>query len=163
SVLRRALDGGDESECIVTVARRGYRFVPAVLETNEGENPASRSLAVLPFANLSHDASQDFFSDGMTDELISYLLKIEALQVSARTSVMVYKNAGKPLGEIARELNVQWVVEGAVLQAGGRVRITVRLIEGSTERHLWAETYEKDMRDVLALQSAVASEISNQI
>jgi TolB-like protein/Tfp pilus assembly protein PilF len=106
---------------------------------------------------------QDFFADGMTDELISYLLKIEALHVSSRTSVMNYKSAGKALRDIARELDVTWVVEGTVLQSGGRVRISVRLIEGATEKHLWAETYEKDMRDVLALQSEVAGDISREI
>jgi TolB-like protein/Tfp pilus assembly protein PilF len=164
SLLRRVLgDGSGSIEYIETVPRRGYRFVPPVSETSEDGTPSTRSLAVLPFANISGDSSQDFFADGMTDELIGYFLKIEALHVSSRTSVMTYKGVRKPLREIAKELNVRWVVEGAVLQAGGRVRITVRLIDAATEKHLWAETYEKDMRDVLALQSEVAGEITGQI
>jgi len=163
SVLRRALQDDSGAEYIKTVSRRGYRFVPAVSDTSEDSIPSTRSLAVLPFANLSGDSAQDFFTDGMTDELISYFLKIEALQVTSRTSAMTYKGAKKPLREIAQELNVQWVVEGAVFLAGGRVRITVRLIDARTEKHLWAETYEKDMRDILALQSEVAGEITGQI
>ena len=163
SVLRRVLQDESNAEYIETVSRRGYRFIPAVSETSEDRIPSARSLAVLPFANLSGDSAQDFFTDGMTDELISYFLKIEALQVTSRTSAMTYKGVKKPLREIAKELNVQWVVEGAVLHAGGRVRITVRLIDGGTEQHLWAETYERYMRDILALQSEVAGEITGQI
>jgi TolB-like protein/Tfp pilus assembly protein PilF len=164
SLLRKVLgDGTDDIHYIETISRRGYRFVTPVVETREGGPPATRSLAVLPLANLSGDPSQDFFADGMTDELISYFLKIEALHVSSRTSIMNYKDVRKPLREIARELEVNWVVEGTVLQSGSRVRITVRLIDGTTEKHLWAESYEKDMRDVLALQSAVAGDIAREI
>lgn len=164
SSLRKALrEDVDSVSYIETIPRRGYRFIAPVSETRDEAAPATRSLAVLPLANLSGDPSQDFFADGMTDELISYLLKIEALHVSSRTSVMNYKSARKALRDIARELDVTWVVEGTVLQSGGRVRISVRLIEGATEKHLWAETYEKDMRDVLALQSEVAGDISREI
>jgi TolB-like protein/Tfp pilus assembly protein PilF len=164
SLLRKALgEDSDGDSYIETIPRRGYRFIAPVSETRDEAAPATRSLAVLPLANLSGDPLQDFFADGMTDELISYLLKIEALHVSSRTSVMNYKSAGKALRDIARELDVTWVVEGTVLQSGGRVRISVRLIEGATEKHLWAETYEKDMRDVLALQSEVAGDISREI
>jgi TolB-like protein/Flp pilus assembly protein TadD len=164
SLLRRVLgDDTDNTHYIETIARRGYRFIAPVSEIHGDVIPSTRSLAVLPLANLSGDPAQEFFADGMTDELISYLLKIEALHVSSRTSVMNYKGAGKPLHEIARELKVTWVVEGTVLQSGGRVRITVRLIEGATEKHLWAETYERDVRDVLALQSEVAGDISRAI
>ena len=160
SLLRRAL--GDDNY-IETIPRRGYRFIAPVSEPHDDRAASTRSLAVLPLANLSGDPSQDFFADGMTDELISYLLKIEALHVSSRTSVMNLKGVRKPLRDIARELDVTWVVEGTVLQSKDRVRITVRLMDGATEKHLWAETYEKDMRDVLALQSAVASDISREI
>jgi TolB-like protein/Tfp pilus assembly protein PilF len=163
SLLRKVLGGGpDDADYIETVPRRGYRFVAPVRETRDASG-ASRSLAVLPMANLSNDPSQDFFTDGMTDELISYFMRIEALRVASRTSVMVYKGVNKPLRQIARELDVNWVVEGTVLQSGGRVRISARLIDGATERHLWAETYEKDMRNVLALQSEVASDIAREI
>jgi TolB-like protein/Flp pilus assembly protein TadD len=164
SLLRKALgDDTDNIQYIETIPRRGYRFIAPVSEARGDGMPAARSLAVLPLANLSGDPSEDFFADGMTDELISYLLKIEALNVSSRTSVMNYKGAGKALRDIARELEVTWVVEGTVLQSRGRVRISVRLIDGATEKHLWAETYEKDMRDVLALQSEVAGDISREI
>src|SRR5438046_6338633 len=122
-----------------------------------------RSLAVLPLDNLSGDASQDYFAVGMTDELITDLAQIRALRVISRTSVMAYKHARKPLPEIARELNVDAVVEGTVLRSGDRVRITAQLIEASTDKHLWSQSYEGEMRDTLALQNKVARAIADQI
>jgi len=122
-----------------------------------------RSLAVLPLENLSGDASQDYFADGMTDELITDLAQVSALRVISRTSVMVYKGAHKPLPQIARELNVDAVVEGSVLRSGDQVRITAQLIEASTDQHLWSQSYEGELRDTLALQSRVASAIADQI
>jgi TolB-like protein/DNA-binding winged helix-turn-helix (wHTH) protein/Tfp pilus assembly protein PilF len=124
---------------------------------------AIRSLAVLPLESLSNDASQDYFADGMTDELISDLGQISALRVISRTSVMAYKRARKPLPQIARELNVDAVVEGTVLRSGDRVRITAQLIEASTDKHLWSESYEGELRDTLALQNQVARAIADQI
>jgi TolB-like protein/Tfp pilus assembly protein PilF len=163
SLLRKVLGRGVDGGYIETIARRGYRFTAAVSEAGDEGASSSRSIAVLPLANLSGDPSQEFFADGMTDELISYLARIEALEVCSRTSIMTYKGVGKTLAYIARELQVNWVVEGTVLQSEGRVRIAVRLIDGATEKHLWAGTYERDMRDVLALQSAVAGDISSEI
>jgi TolB-like protein/DNA-binding winged helix-turn-helix (wHTH) protein/Flp pilus assembly protein TadD len=122
-----------------------------------------RSLAVLPLDNLSGDASQNYFADGMTDELITDLAQISALRVISRTSVMGYKGARKPLPQIARELNVDAVVEGTVLRSGDRVRITAQLIEASTDKHLWSQSYEGDLRDTLALQNRVAGAIADQI
>ncbi len=122
-----------------------------------------RSLAVLPLENLSGDASQNYFADGMTDELITDLAQISALRIISRTSVMVYKGARKPLPQIARELNVDAVVEGTVLRSGDQVRITAQLIEASTDKHLWSQSYEGELRDTLALQSRVASAIADQI
>jgi TolB-like protein/DNA-binding winged helix-turn-helix (wHTH) protein/Tfp pilus assembly protein PilF len=122
-----------------------------------------RSLAVLPLDNLSGEASQNYFADGMTDELITDLAQISALRVISRTSVMVYKGARKPLPEIARELNVDAVVEGTVLRSGDQVRITAQLIEASTDKHLWSQSYEGDLRDTLALQKKVATAIAEQI
>ncbi len=122
-----------------------------------------RSLAVLPLENLSADASQSYFADGMTDELITDLAQISALRVISRTSVMVYKGARKPLPQIARELNVDAVVEGTVLRSGDQVRITAQLIEASTDRHLWSQSYEGELRDSLALQNTVARAIADQI
>ena len=127
-----------------------------------GSRPVE-SLAVLPLANLSGDATQDYFADGMTEALITDMSKISALRVISRTSVMHYKGTQRTLPEIARELNVDAVVEGSVLRSGDRVRITAQLIEGSTDRHLWSNSYERDLRDVLALQSDVASAIAKEI
>lgn len=121
------------------------------------------SLAVLPLESLSNDTSQDYFADGMTDELISDLGQISALRVISRTSAMTYKHAQKPLPEIARELNVDAVVEGTVLRSGDRVRITAQLIDGATDKHLWSQSYEGDLRNTLALQSEVARAIAAQI
>ena len=122
-----------------------------------------RSLAVLPLESLSGDASQDYFADGMTDELISDLGQISALRVISRTSVMGYKHVRKPLPQIARELNVDAVVEGTVLRSGEQVRITAQLIEASTDKHLWSQSYQGELRDTLALQSQVARAIADQI
>jgi TolB-like protein/DNA-binding winged helix-turn-helix (wHTH) protein/Tfp pilus assembly protein PilF len=125
--------------------------------------PVIRSLAVLPLESLSNEASQDYFADGMTDELISDLGQISALRVISRTSVMTYKHARKPLPQIARELNVDAVVEGTVLRSGDQVRITAQLIEASTDKHLWSQSYEGELRDTLTLQNKVASAIADQI
>jgi len=122
-----------------------------------------RSLAVLPLESLSSDASQDYFADGMTDELITDLGQISALRVISRTSVMAYKHTRKPLPQIARELNVDAVVEGTVLHSGDQVRITAQLIEGSADRHLWSQSYQGGLRDTLALQNTVARAIADQI
>jgi TolB-like protein/DNA-binding winged helix-turn-helix (wHTH) protein/Tfp pilus assembly protein PilF len=135
-----------------------------VLFRSRGHAPAGiRSLAVLPLENLSADASQNYFADGMTDELITDLAQISALRVISRTSVMVYKGARKPLPQIARELNVDAVVEGTVLRSGDQVRITAQLIEASTDKHLWSQSYEGELRDSLALQNNVARAIAEQI
>ncbi len=121
-----------------------------------------RSLAVLPLENLSSD-SQDYFADGMTDELITHLAQISTLRVISRTSVMPYKGARKPLPQIARELNVDAVVEGTVLRSGEQVRIAAQLIQAPTDTHLWAKSYEGDVRHTLALQKEVARAIAEQI
>src|SRR5580658_7841941 len=130
--------------------------------SNRG-SPVIRSLAVLPLESLSSDASQDYFADGMTDELISDLGQISALRVISRTSVMGYKHARKPLPQIARELKVDAVVEGTVLRSGDRVRITAQLIDASSDKHLWSESYEGELRDTLGLQNQVARAIADQI
>jgi TolB-like protein/Flp pilus assembly protein TadD len=120
-------------------------------------------LAVLPLENLSGDASQDYFADGMTDQLITDLAQISALRVISRTSVMVYKGARKPLPEIARELHVDAVVEGTVLRSGEQVRITAQLIQAPADKHLWADSYEGNLRDTLVLQKKVAQAIAERI
>jgi class 3 adenylate cyclase/TolB-like protein/Tfp pilus assembly protein PilF len=124
---------------------------------------AIRSLAVLPLENLSGDPEQDYFTDGMTEALILGVAKIRSLRVTSRTSVMSYKGARKPLPEIARELNVDAIVEGSVLRAGDRVRIAAQLIHGRTDQHLWSESYERDLSDVLSLQGELAQAIAREI
>jgi TolB-like protein/DNA-binding winged helix-turn-helix (wHTH) protein len=122
-----------------------------------------KSLVVLPFENLSEDKDQQYFTDGMTDELTAHLAKIHQLRVISRTSAMGYKGTHKTLSEIAGDLHVDAVIEGTILRSGNRVRITAELVQVSTDRHLWAETYESPIDDVLALQSRVATAIANEI
>jgi serine/threonine-protein kinase len=125
--------------------------------------PRIESLAVLPLENLMGDPQQEYFVDGMTEELITDLSQISALRVISRTSVMQYKGTKKSMPEIARELKVDGVIEGSVLRSGDQVRITAQLIQAATDTHLWARSYERDLRDVLALQSEVAGAIANEI
>jgi TolB-like protein/DNA-binding winged helix-turn-helix (wHTH) protein/Tfp pilus assembly protein PilF len=122
-----------------------------------------RSLAVLPLENLSGDPSQEYFADGMTDELITDLAQAGSLRIISRTSSMQYKYAHKSLPQIAKELNVDAVVEGTVERNGGHVKIRAQLIEGENDRHLWAESYESDLRDVLSLEDNVARDIAHKI
>lgn len=130
-----------------------------------GMNPTTsiHSIAVLPLQNLSADPAQEYFSDGMTDTLIADLAEISSLHVISRTSTMRYKKSGKSLPQIARELNVDGIVEGTVLRSGNRVRINAELIEAHSDRHLWAKTYESDLQDALTLQSEIARSIAQQI
>ena len=128
-----------------------------------GASPRIESLAVLPLENLSGDPEQEYFADGMTEALITDLAQISSLRVISRTSAMRYKVTRKPLPDIARELNVDAVIEGSVQRAGDRVRITAQLIHAPTDRHLWAKSYERDLRDVLALQGEVAAAIAREI
>jgi TolB-like protein/DNA-binding winged helix-turn-helix (wHTH) protein/Flp pilus assembly protein TadD len=121
------------------------------------------SIAVLPLENLSGDPDQEYFADGMTEALITDLGKISALRVISRTSVMRYKGTKKSIPEIARELNVNAVMEGSVMRSGDRVRITAQLIQAIPEKHLWSESFERDLRDVLALQGEVAQAIAHEV
>jgi TolB-like protein/DNA-binding winged helix-turn-helix (wHTH) protein/Flp pilus assembly protein TadD len=122
-----------------------------------------RSLAVLPLQNLSGDNEQEYFADGMTDELITDLGQMSALRVISRTSVMQYKRTAKTLPQIGRELGADAILVGAVFRSGSRVRITAQLIDARTDHHLWAHAYERDLRDVLDLQDEVARDIANGI
>ena len=122
-----------------------------------------RSIAVLPLENLSHDPEQEYFADGMTDAVITDLAKIGALRVISRTSVMRFKRTQKSIPEIARELNVDAVMEGSIERAGNRVRITAQLIRAATDQHLWAESYDRDMQDVLRVQEEIARSIAREV
>jgi len=130
-----------------------------------GPPPAKMTLAVLPFENLSADANQDFFTDGFTDEMISELGKLdpEHLGVIARTTTRLYKNARKDIGQIHRELGVDYVLEGSIRRAADRVRITAQLVQASDMTHLWAESYDRDVSDVLTIQSEVAMKIAHSL
>jgi TolB-like protein/DNA-binding winged helix-turn-helix (wHTH) protein/Flp pilus assembly protein TadD len=134
-----------------------------IRSTSSSYLPAIRSLAVLPLENLSGDTSQDYFADGMTDELITDLAQIRDLRIISRSSVMTYKGLRKPLAEIAHELDVQAVVEGSILRLGNRVRITAQLIRVPADEHIWAHSYEGEISDTLVLQNQVAQAIADQI
>jgi len=127
------------------------------------EAPKIRSVAVLPLENLSGSSDQEYFADGLTESLITALAKIGGLRVISRTSTGQYKHARKTLPQIARELGVDAIVEGSVRRDGDRVRITAELIEGRTDQHLWTESYDRDLRDILSLQSQVAAAIASEI
>src|SRR5467141_212963 len=173
SAIRRLRDAlGDSAEnpsLVETLGRRGYRFISAVgfhdSQTLLGEpsSPKIQSLVVLPLENLSKDPEEEYFTDGMTDQLITNLAQIGALRVISRTSAMRYKGTKKSLPEIARELHVDAVVEGAVMWVGARVRISAQLIEAHTDHHLWAASYERDLRDVLSMQEEVTRAIVSEI
>ncbi|MFI5119112.1 MAG: protein kinase [Thermoanaerobaculia bacterium] len=128
--------------------------------TGGGKGSTIRSLAVLPLQNLSGDPSQEYFADGMTEELIADLARISGLRITSRTSVMSYRDTKKRLPEIARELGVDAVVEGSVSRADGKVRVTAQLIDAVSDKHLWAQTYERDLGDVLALESEIAQAVA---
>jgi TolB-like protein/Tfp pilus assembly protein PilF len=163
--LRDALsDSAESSRLIETLPRRGYRLLVPVEAVSIGSEPVKiESLAVLPLDNLTGDPTQDYFAAGMTDALITHLAKIGALRVVSRTSVLQYQHARAPLSEIARQLNVDAIVEGSVARSANRVRISAQLVHGPSDRHLWAEEYERDITDVLLLQAEVAAAIARQI
>jgi TolB-like protein/DNA-binding winged helix-turn-helix (wHTH) protein/Tfp pilus assembly protein PilF len=139
-----------------------WGHVRSRLVAGTGARPIG-SLAVLPLRNLSNDPQQEYFSDGMTDELITALAQLKSLKVISYTSVDRYKYGNRTLPDIARELGVDAVVEGAVMRSGDRVRITAQLIDARSDQHLWAESYERDLKDVLSLQDEVAGQIAAQV
>jgi len=158
--IRQALgDTAETPRFIETLPRKGYRFIGAV----ETKPPRIKSLAVLPLENLACDTEQDYLAEGITEALIGTLAKIGELRVVSRTSVMQYKGLRKSLPEIARELNVDGIVEGTVQRAGERLRVSAQLLHASSDTHIWAESYDRDLRDILALQSEVAEAIAREI
>jgi TolB-like protein/Tfp pilus assembly protein PilF len=149
------------SAAIVLLGALSFYFVNR--RQHAKSSPQITSLAVLPLTNLSGDASQDYFTDGLTDELTTRLAKISALRVISRTSVMHYKGSSKTTPEIARELNVDALLVGSVLRSGDRVRISAQLIQARSDKNVWAESYERDLHDILALQADVARTVANEI
>jgi len=161
--FRRSPITGALALAIVVVATTSYWWIHRKRPEIMGRLPRIESIAVLPFENLSGDPAQEYFADGMTDELTTNLGKISKLRVISRTSVMSYKESRKPLPEIARELSVDAVVEGAVKRSGNHVHITANLLYAPGDRHLWACTYESELGDVSILQSTMARSIADEI
>jgi TolB-like protein/Tfp pilus assembly protein PilF len=158
--LRRALGEAAASPTYIeTLPGQGYRFIAPISNISRAIT-SFHSLAVLPLDNLSREPQDEHFVDGMTEELITRLAQIRPLRVISRSSVMQYKNARLALTKIAAELNVQVVVEGSVLRDGERIRITAQLIDAVNDQHLWAAQYDRDLRDILTLQTEIASQIA---
>ena len=140
-----------------------YVYLPRAGQRAAEVSPAIRSVAVLPLENLSGDKEQEYFADGMTDALTTDLAQIGALSVVSRTSATHFKGSKETLPQIGRELNVDAVVEGTVTRSENRVRVTAQLVEASGDHHLWARSYERDLKDVLALQDVIAKDIAEQV
>jgi TolB-like protein len=136
---------------------------PGVAQASLPRHSSENSIAVLPLENYSADARHDYFADGLTEALIARLAQADALRVISRTSSMHYKGQRKPLPQIARELGVHLIVEGSVVTQGDRMRITAQLIEADTDEHLWAKTYDRPLRDVLAVQAEIAAAIAKDV
>jgi TolB-like protein len=184
SELRRVFgDHARAPSVIQTIPKRGYRLMAAVaahpVRANEvpaqgyglvaevemlpQRQKARESLAVLPLENLSRDPGQEYLANGLTDALTTSLAKFSGLSVTSRTTAMHYKGIRKPLPEIARELGVRKLIEGTIQRCGDRVRISVKLIDAGMDTHLWAECYERDLRDLLVLESEIARAVANEI
>ncbi|WP_050422782.1 winged helix-turn-helix domain-containing protein [Bradyrhizobium tropiciagri] len=168
AALRRVLAGSDAESWIETLPRRGYRYVgPAVVTNVPGASPTARaasalplpekpSVAVLPFSNLSGDPQQDYFADGMVDDIITGLARINWLFVIARNSTFTYKGRAVDVKQVGRELGVRYVLEGSVRKSDSNVRVTAQLIDAESGAHVWAERYDRTAEDIFALQDEVA-------
>ena len=141
----------------VLIGRFGQDLLPKEDKIND------KSIAVLPFENLGQDEEDEYFADGMTEDILTELSKIKDLLVISRTTVMKYKNTNKSLKEIGKELGVANILEGSIRRVGGRVRITGQLIKASSDQHLWAEKYDRDIKDIFAVQDEVANAIANAL
>ncbi len=135
----------------------------SVTTTESAHRADPKAVAVLPFANMSDDAENEFFADGVAEDILMRLSQVAELHVISRTSAMVYKGTRKPISEIGRELGVGSILEGSVRRAGGRVRVVAQLIETTTDRHLWAETFDRDLADIFAVQSEIAEQIAKAL
>jgi TolB-like protein/cytochrome c-type biogenesis protein CcmH/NrfG len=166
SAVRKALHaGGDAGDYVVTVPGRGYRFVGPPVSGDAGHSEASQaapdkpSIVVLPFDNLSGDPEQQYFSDGMADDIAADLSKVSGLLVIARTSALAYRGRAVKVQELSREVEVHYVLQGSVRKLGNRVRIVIQLIDGQTGRQLWAERYDRALTDIFAVQDEVATQV----
>jgi TolB-like protein/Flp pilus assembly protein TadD len=159
--LRRTLDDrARPARYIETIPKRGYRLIAEVSRLRAFAEP---TLAVIPFENLNHDPDEEYFADGMTDAVITELAKLPGLRVISRQSVLRYKGARVGIPDVARELGVDAVVEGSALHARSRVRITAQLIQVEPERHLWADSYDGELADVLSIQARVARTVADSV
>ena len=165
-------DSAGEPRYIETLPKLGYRLVVPVTQAapiraaiarEQSATARPASVAVLPFVNLSADQENEFFADGITEDVITHLAKIKSLKVISRTSVMAFKNRDHGLREISERLGASTLLEGSVRRAGGRVRIVAQLIDCATDEHLWAETYDRDLTDIFAIQSDVALNIASAL
>lgn len=161
SALRKALPSG----MIMTVHGRGYQYVgpKPFVATAESQEKRRPSIAVLPFDNMSGDPGQDYFSDGITEDIIIELSHFRQLFVIARNSSFQYRDRAVDVRRVARELGVQYVVEGSARKAGNRVRVTAQLIDGATGNNVWAERYDRDLHDILTVQSDLAHAIATRV
>ena len=159
-------DSAQSPRFIETLPRLGYRFIAPVIKPEKNPPAAGKKmLLVLPFEDLRRDGKQEFFADGLTEEAISQLSQLSPKQlgVIARTSAIQYKATKKSISEIAEELRVDYVLEGSVRREGKRLRITAQLIETRDQTHLWSASYDRDSREILNVQSEVASQISKAL
>jgi len=166
SELRRVFeDDARQPRMVQTIPKVGYRLLAAAVWLRAPRPPTKVMLAVLPFENLGPERDKEYVSDGMTEEIIAGLgrLQPEKLGVIARTTAMIYKRSGKTIKKIAEELGVEFVLEGSVRMAGLRTRVTAQLIAANDETHVWAETYERDSSDVLAVQREIAARVAREI
>ncbi len=160
--LRESLDDSAETpRFIETLSRRGYRFIAEV--TQNGGHAAQASIAVLPFINMSADADNEFFADGITEEIINVLSQIEQLHVAARTSSFFFKGKHADMRQIGEQLNVRTVLEGSVRKAGDRLRITAQLVNVVDGYHLWSERYDRELKDIFAIQDEIARSIAERL
>ena len=142
-----------------------YRFSGAPVEPSvqEVQEPKERTIAVLPFVNMSSEPEQEYFSDGISEELLNVLAKIDGLKVAARTSSFSFKGKNIDIPTIAEQLNVNYVLEGSVRKAGNQVRITAQLNEANSDTHLWSETYDRTLNDIFATQDEIAAKVVEQL
>jgi adenylate cyclase len=163
--LRESLDDSAETpRFIETLSRRGYRFIAEVTKNGGiGSRTAKASIAVLPFINMSADAENEFFADGITEEIINVLSQIEGLHVAARTSSFFFKGKHADMRQIGEQLNVQTVLEGSVRKAGDNLRITAQLVNVADGYHLWSERYDRELKDVFAIQDEIARSIAERL
>ena len=138
-------------------------FIYSQFQTSKEEIYAEKSIAVLPFTDMSQAKDQEFFSDGLTEDIITQLAKIKAFKVTSRTSVMQYKNKNKTIKQIGDELDTDHILEGSVQRSGDQVRITAQLINTSTDEHLWAESYDRSIKDIFSIQTDIATQIANAL